>query len=248
MEWELTCKGSGAYVKLAPADNTAEFEKSGEPSANPQALLFWNKAYIGHSRCQVDHFIDDGAAVLKQQWLVGDVLSAQPDQADRLHVCVRIQRVAREFRQAFHAILAVWKKKTFEILDYPTGSEDSFSGHDQNILTWKLSIIAAMLVIYSSVTILLMVWKANSTMASSLSDAAKYFQNIQMLKPEFNSAAERREERRYSPKRKTQKMFFHPDLILSAWLWTICVTQRTTMSRIVGERLRFMICSKGLPQ
>jgi len=126
MEWELTCKGSGAYVKLAPADNTAEFEKSGEPSANPQALLFWNKAYIGHSRCQVDHFIDDGAAVLKQQWLVGDVLSAQPDQADRLHVCVRIQRVAREFRQDFTQSWPCEKKQNIRDLGLSNGKRGLF--------------------------------------------------------------------------------------------------------------------------
>ena len=109
--------------------------------------------------------------------------------------------------------------------------------------TWKLSIIAAMLVTYSSVTILFIVWKANSTIASSLSDAAvrynfkmSIYSNMTISKYQYNLL----------PSRKTQKMFFHPDLILSDWLWTIWVTQRTTMSRIVGDRLRFMMCSNGL--
>jgi len=52
------------------------------------------------------------------------------------------------------------------------------------------------------------VWKASSTIPSSLSDAAKW---------------------------KTEKMFFHPDLMLVALEWTICATQRTTMSRMVSD-------------
>jgi len=52
------------------------------------------------------------------------------------------------------------------------------------------------------------VWKASSTIPSSLSDAARW---------------------------KTEKMFFHPDLMLAALEWTICATHRTTMSRIVSD-------------
>jgi len=52
------------------------------------------------------------------------------------------------------------------------------------------------------------VWKASSTIPSSLSDAAKW---------------------------KTEKMFFQPDLMLVALEWTICATQRTTMSRMVSD-------------
>lgn len=52
------------------------------------------------------------------------------------------------------------------------------------------------------------VWKASSTIPSSSSEAARW---------------------------KTEKTFFHPDLILWACECTICATQRTTMSRIVAD-------------
>ena len=61
--------------------------------------------------------------------------------------------------------------------------------------------------VYSQM-ILLVVWKASSTMPSSWSDAARW---------------------------KTLKMFFQPDLMFAAWELTICAMQRTTMSRIVGD-------------
>lgn len=52
------------------------------------------------------------------------------------------------------------------------------------------------------------VWNANSTIPSSMSEAAKW---------------------------NTEKTFFQPDLMLCACEWTICATQRTTMSRIVAD-------------
>lgn len=52
------------------------------------------------------------------------------------------------------------------------------------------------------------VWKASSTIASSWSDAARW---------------------------NTLKIFFHPDLMLWAWEFTIWAMQRTTISRIVGD-------------
>ena len=52
------------------------------------------------------------------------------------------------------------------------------------------------------------VWKASSTIPSSSSEAAKW---------------------------NTEKTFFQPDLILWACEWTICATQRTTMSRMVAD-------------
>ncbi|CAN8006507.1 unnamed protein product [Ixodes pacificus] len=73
------------------------------------------------------------------------------------------------------------------------------------------------------VTMRPVVWKASSTMPSSRSEAARW---------------------------NTLKMFFQPDLIfalknLLTWELTICATQRTTMSRMVGDRLRLTMCSKG---
>ena len=58
------------------------------------------------------------------------------------------------------------------------------------------------------------VWKANSTIPSSSSDAAKW---------------------------NTEKTFFQPDLILWACECTICATQRTTMSRMVADLWIFKI-------
>ena len=52
------------------------------------------------------------------------------------------------------------------------------------------------------------VWKASSTIPSSSSEAAKW---------------------------NTEKTFFQPDLMLWACEWTICATQRTTMSRMVAD-------------
>lgn len=52
------------------------------------------------------------------------------------------------------------------------------------------------------------VWNASSTIPSSWSEAARW---------------------------NTEKIFFQPDLMLAAWEWTICATQRTTISRIVGD-------------
>ena len=56
--------------------------------------------------------------------------------------------------------------------------------------------------------ILPVVWKANSTMPSSWSDAAMW---------------------------NTEKTFFQPDLMLAAWELTICAIHLTTMSLIVGD-------------
>lgn len=88
-----------------------------------------------------------------------------------------------------------------------------------------------------------MVWKASSTIASSLSDAAKGNESACFI---VRYGFTKNVLLAILPNRKTQNIFFHPDLILSDWLCTICVTQRTTISRIVGERLRFMMCSNGL--
>ena len=62
------------------------------------------------------------------------------------------------------------------------------------------------------------VWKASSTMDSSWSPAAWW---------------------------NTEKMFFQPERMLAACELTIWATQRITMSRMVGERFFFMMCSKG---
>lgn len=66
--------------------------------------------------------------------------------------------------------------------------------------------------------ILLVVLNARSTRSASLSAAAWW---------------------------RTLKIFFQPDLILPGLELTICVTQWMIISRMTGDRLVFMIYSKG---
>ena len=91
-------------TSLKPVYDAREFEEYGEPALDPDSVLLGN-AYIF------------AGVFFEGVGLVGDVLGAVADEANRLHRGVRESRVAGELGKAFHGVLERVDRRTEILLE-----------------------------------------------------------------------------------------------------------------------------------
>jgi len=145
---------------------------------------------------------------------VCNIFSTLANEPDCFHASVRECSIACELGQAFDGILE-WVDDSQEISfkDARCKHATWFSTHyhANSCCSWKEKFISQNNVNRNRSDIQMIfpvVWNASSTVPSSWSEAAR---------------------------RKTLNMFFQPERMLCAWEFTIWATQRTTISRIVGD-------------